>query len=106
MNMQALMAQAQKMQRDITKKKEEIDNMEFEGNSELVNITMSGKKEVLQVNIKCEGTLDSDDVEALEDMINDSYLGLCVVALGLVIWLIVLFIKDPKDILRKKLMKN
>lgn len=69
MNMQALMAQAQKMQRDITKKKEEIDNMEFEGNSELVNITMSGKKEVLQVNIKCEGTLDSDDVEALEDMI-------------------------------------
>ena len=43
---------------------------------------------------------------AFEDMINDSYLGLCVVALGLVIWLIVLFIKDPKDILRKKLMKN
>ena len=29
MNMQALMAQAQKMQRDITKKKEEIDNMEL-----------------------------------------------------------------------------
>ena len=43
---------------------------------------------------------------AFEDMINDSYLGLCVVALGLVIWLIVLFIKDPKGILRKKLMKN
>ena len=69
MNMQALMAQAQKMQRDITKKKEEIDNMEFEGNSEMVNIKMSGKKEVLSVKIKCEGTLDSDDVEALEDMI-------------------------------------
>ena len=69
MNMQALMAQAQKMQRDVTKKKEEIDNMEFEGNSEMVNIKMSGKKEVLSVKIKCEGTLDSDDVEALEDMI-------------------------------------
>ena len=69
MNMQALMAQAQKMQRDITKKKEEIDNMEFEGNSELVDVKMSGKKEILSVNIKCEGSLDSDDVEALEDMI-------------------------------------
>ena len=31
MNMQNLMAQAQKMQRDITKKKEEIDKMEFFG---------------------------------------------------------------------------
>ena len=69
MNMQALMAQAQKMQRDITKKKEEIDNMEFDGNSELVDVKMSGSKEILSVNIKCEGSLDSDDVEALEDMI-------------------------------------
>lgn len=69
MNMQALMAQAQKMQRDITKKKEEIDNMEFEGSSELVSVTMSGKKEILSVKINCEGSLDSDDVEALEDMI-------------------------------------
>lgn len=69
MNMQALMAQAQKMQRDITKKKEEIDNMVFDGNSELVDVTMSGKKEVLSVKIKFEGNLDCDDVEALEDMI-------------------------------------
>ena len=43
---------------------------------------------------------------APEDMINDSYLGLCVVALGLIIWLIVLFVKDPKGLIRKKLMKN
>ena len=69
MNMQSIMAQAQKMQRDITKKKEEIDNMEFEGNSELVDVKMSGSKEILSVNIKCNGSLDSDDVEALEDMI-------------------------------------
>ena len=69
MNMQALMAQAQKMQRKKKKKKEELDNMEFEGHSELVDVIMSGKKEILSVKIKCEGTLDSDDVEALEDMI-------------------------------------
>ena len=43
---------------------------------------------------------------ALEDMINDSYLGLCVVALGLIIWLIVLFVQDPTGLIRKKLMKN
>ena len=29
MNMQQIMQQAQRMQRDITKKKEEIDGMEF-----------------------------------------------------------------------------
>ena len=31
MNMQQIMQQAQRMQRDITKKKEEIDGMEFLG---------------------------------------------------------------------------
>ena len=34
------------------------------------------------------------------DMLNDSYLGLSVVALGLVIWLIALLIKDPKGVLK------
>ena len=69
MNMQQLMAQAQKMQRDITKKKEEIDNMEFEGNSELVDVVLSGNKRVISIKIKTAGPLDSDDIEALEDMI-------------------------------------
>ena len=40
------------------------------------------------------------------DMLNDSYLGLCVVALGLIIWLVSLFIKDPKGIIRKTLLKK
>lgn len=39
----------------------------------------------------------------LEDMINDTYLGLSVVALGLVIWLIILLVKDPKGVVRKAL---
>ena len=34
MNMQKLMAEAQKMQRDITKKQEELENTVFEGKSE------------------------------------------------------------------------
>ena len=34
--------------------------------------------------------------QAPADMLNDSYLGLCVVALGIVIWLVVLLVKDPE----------
>lgn len=69
MNMQNLMAQAQKMQREITKKKEEIDNSLFTGESEWVTVTMNGKKELQDIKIKFEGSIDNDDKEALEDMI-------------------------------------
>ena len=40
------------------------------------------------------------------DMLNDAYLGLSVVALGLVIWLVALLIKDPKGKLREMLKDN
>ena len=40
------------------------------------------------------------------DMLNDLYLGLSVVALGLIIWLAILLIKDPKGIVRSTLIKN
>jgi hypothetical protein len=40
---------------------------------------------------------------ALEDMANDLYLGLSVVALGLVIWLVALLVKDPKGVIRASL---
>ena len=40
------------------------------------------------------------------DMLNDLYLGLSVVALGLIIWLAILLIKDPKGIVRSALIKN
>lgn len=39
------------------------------------------------------------------DMINDAFLGLCVVALGLIIWLVMIIAKDPKGVLRKQLAK-
>ncbi len=38
---------------------------------------------------------------ALEDMINDSYLGLSVVALAFIIWFVRLLIKDPMKRIRK-----
>lgn len=43
---------------------------------------------------------------ALQDMANDLYLGLSVVALGLIAWLVVLLIKDPKGAIKAALMKK
>ena len=43
---------------------------------------------------------------ALADMVNDSYLGLSVVALGLVIWLVLLLIKDPNGVVRSTLFRK
>ncbi len=37
------------------------------------------------------------------DMLNDFYLGLSVVALGLVIWLVILLVKDPKGVVKAAL---
>ena len=40
------------------------------------------------------------------DMLNDLYLGLSVVALGLIIWLVILLVKDPKGVLKAALNKK
>ncbi|MBR4131553.1 MAG: hypothetical protein IKT99_01125 [Oscillospiraceae bacterium] len=40
------------------------------------------------------------------DMLNDLFLGLSVVALALVIWIVVLLIRDPRGVLRAKLFKK
>ncbi|MCQ2522342.1 MAG: hypothetical protein MJ105_08185 [Lachnospiraceae bacterium] len=41
---------------------------------------------------------------ALEDMVNDSFLGLSVIAFALIVWVVYLLIKDPKKVIanRKK----
>lgn len=43
---------------------------------------------------------------AAADMLNDAFLGAAVVALGLVIWLAMLLIKDPKHVLRNTFIRN
>ncbi|MBP5288662.1 MAG: hypothetical protein J6Z79_02160 [Clostridia bacterium] len=40
------------------------------------------------------------------DMLNDLFLGVSVVALGLIIWLVVLLIRDPKGIVKQALLKK
>lgn len=69
MNMQALMKQAQKLQKDMMSTKEEIDNTEFTGESSLVKVIMKGTKEIIKVEINAEESLDKDDIEMLQDMI-------------------------------------
>jgi hypothetical protein len=39
--------------------------------------------------------------QELVDIINDSLLGICVVSLGLIAWVVILLIKDPKKVLKK-----
>ena len=43
---------------------------------------------------------------SLRDMANDMFLGLAVVALGLVIWLVALLIRDPRGAVKKALFKK
>ncbi len=40
------------------------------------------------------------------DMLNDFFLGLAVVALGLIAWLVILLVKDPKGIVRGTLLQK
>ncbi len=69
MNMQALMRQAQNLQKDMMKAKDEIDKTEFVGESSLVKITMKGNREVTKVEISKQDSLSEEDIEMLEDMI-------------------------------------
>ena len=77
MNIQALMKQAQSLQKDILKSKEEIDKMEFTSTKDLVTVKVNGKKEVLKVDIQKDDDFSVDDLEILEDMImvalNDAF---------------------------------
>ena len=68
MNIQAMMKQAQKLQKDMMDAKNEIDNMIFEETNSFVTVKANGKKEILEVKIDSEG-LDKDDVEMLQDII-------------------------------------
>lgn len=69
MNMQALMRQAQSLQKDMEKIQEEVEKEKFTGCSSFVTIEINGKKEILSVKIDVKDTLDKEDIEALEDMI-------------------------------------
>ena len=72
MNMQAMLKQAQKLQKDMLATQEEINNKEFIGKSSIVTIKMNGKKEILDVKIDM-AAIEVDDVELLQDMITVAF---------------------------------
>lgn len=69
MNIQAMMKQAQKLQKDMMNVKEEIDSKDFIGESSLVKVTLKGTKKIVKVEIDKSNALDAEDLEMLEDMI-------------------------------------
>ena len=75
MNMQALMRQAQNLQKDMMNTKNEIDNMSFTGKSSIVSVVVKGNKTIEKVTI--DGDISNDDKEMIEDMlmvaINDAF---------------------------------
>ena len=68
MNIQAMMKQAQKLQKDMLNEKKQIDEKIFEGKSSFVSVKVKGTKEVVEVKIDID-SLDKDDIELLQDMI-------------------------------------
>ena len=69
-NMQSMLKQAQKMQEEMLKAQEELENAEVEATSGggAVSVKVSGKKELLSIKISPDA-VDPDDVEMLEDLI-------------------------------------
>jgi DNA-binding YbaB/EbfC family protein len=70
MNMQQLMQQAQKVQRQIKENQEKMEKTDFEGiaGSGSVRVVMNGLYVVKSVKIKPE-LLDEEEVDMLQDMI-------------------------------------
>ena len=69
MNMQAILKQAQNMQKDMLKAKEEIDNTIFTGESSFVKVEVKGTKEIKSIKIDVEQPIEADEIEMLEDML-------------------------------------
>ncbi len=70
MNMNALMQQAKKMQEQMLKAQEELEQAEVVGKAggEMVTVVMNGKKEIKSIKLD-KTAVDPDDVEMLEDLI-------------------------------------
>ena len=68
MNIQAMMKQAQKLQKDMMNAKDEIDNTDFEITKSFVEVKAKGNKKIQSIKINME-SLEKDDVEVLEDLL-------------------------------------
>ncbi|MBP3451694.1 MAG: YbaB/EbfC family nucleoid-associated protein [Agathobacter sp.] len=69
-NMNNLMKQAQRMQRQMEEAQQKLETMEATATAGggAVEVTVSGKKEILKVKL-AEEVVDPEDIEMLEDLI-------------------------------------
>ncbi len=69
-NMANLMKQAQKMQRQMEEQQKEMETKEFTATAGggVVEVTVSGKREITKVKL-AEEVVDPDDIETLEDLV-------------------------------------
>jgi len=69
-NLQNLMRQAQKMQEDMQKNKEEIQSTEYKSSvgGGMVTVSMMGNRQVKEIKIN-PAVVDVDDIETLQDLI-------------------------------------
>jgi len=69
-NMQQLMRQAQKLQEQMAKTQQELDEREYsaQAGGGMVSVTASGKGELKKITIN-PACVDPDDVEILQDMV-------------------------------------
>ena len=74
MSRNAMMERIQKMQEDMTAKQAEVEAAEFTASAGggAVEVKVSGRHEVLSVNIKPE-VVDPEDVEMLQDLIISAF---------------------------------
>jgi len=68
MNIQSLMREAQKMQKNLEKTQNELTSTEYEGSSSCVKVVLNGNKDIKSVKIN-SNDFNADDIELLEDMI-------------------------------------
>ena len=68
MNIQAMMKQAQAIQKDMMKAKDEIDSKTYTGVSSFVEVKVKGSKQIESVTIN-KKELDESDVEMLQDLL-------------------------------------
>lgn len=69
-NMNNLMKQAQRMQRQMEESQKELETKEFvaKAGGGAVEVTVTGKKEITKVKLS-EEVVDPDDIEMLEDLV-------------------------------------
>ena len=69
-NMNNMLKQAQRMQRQIEEQQKELETKEFtaKAGGGAVEVTVTGKKEMVSIKLSPEA-VDPDDIETLQDMI-------------------------------------